>query len=243
MKSNNKSFSYDQSKVRIDDILKTDNKSYEEVDSIPSRDKLTFNNGFYVNKTSVVYVDIRNSSKLPEDNQRPVLAKIYRAFISEVVAVLNSDENCAEVSIDGDCVWGIYNTPYTSDINEVFSTAAVVSSVIELLNCKFKKKSIKSISVGIGISFGRVLMIKAGYQGSSLNDVVWMGEAVNDASKLCSFGNKSFGDKQMMVSSNFYGNLNDHNKALLGWNSNRGCYHGHVINTYMDNKLVEDKCK
>lgn len=243
MKSNNKLFSYDQSKVRIDEILKTDNKSYEEVDSIPSRDKLTFNNGFYVNKTSVVFVDIRNSSKLPEDNQRPVLAKIYRAYISEVVAVLNSDENCAEISMDGDCVWGIYNTPYTSDIDGVFSTAAKVSSVIELLNCKFKKKNINSISVGIGISFGRVLMIKAGYHGSGLNDVIWMGEVVNDASKLCSYGNKGFGDKEMMISSGFYGNLNDHNKALLGWNSNYSCYHGQVVNISMNDKLKEDKCK
>lgn len=28
-------------------------------------------------------------------------------------------------------------------------------------------------------------MIKAGYSGSTINDVVWMGEVVNVAAKLC----------------------------------------------------------
>lgn len=38
--------------------------------------------------------------------------------------------------------------------------------------------------VGIGLAYGRALMIKAGYKGSTINEVVWMGDVVNEASKL-----------------------------------------------------------
>lgn len=107
---------------------------------------------------------------------------------------------------------------------------------------QIQKKGIDPITVGIGLAFGRVLMIKAGYNGSGLNDVVWMGEVVNESSNLCAYGNKGWGDKEIMVSSVFRNNLNDHNKALLEWNQNRSCYHGNVVNTKMNDWLNEN-CK
>lgn len=241
MKSNHKTYEFEKSKERIDDILKTADKSFEEVDKIPSRDKLTFNNGFYVNKTSALFVDIRNSSKLPSKYKRPVLARIYRSYISEVVAVINGNDDCAEININGDCVWGVFDCQYQTQTNQLFSTAAQISSVIDTLNCKYEKKGIDPITVGIGLAFGRLLMIKAGYNGSGLNDVVWMGEVVNESSNLCAYGNKGFGDNELMVSSDFRNNLNDRNKGLLEWNSNRSCYHGNVINIKM-NEWINENC-
>lgn len=233
MKSKKLTYDHEKSRGRIDDILNTSDNSFEELDSIPSRDKLTFNNGFYVNCT-VLFVDIRNSKELPDKYRRPTLARIYRSYISEVVAVLNGNEDCVEINIEGDCVWGVFDTPYQADINYVFSTAAQISSVIDTLNIKYKKKKYDPITVGIGIDYGRALMIKAGYNGSGLNEVVWMGNVVNEASKLCGFGNKGWGDKETMVSSVIYNNLNDQNKGLLEWNSNRSCYNGYIINTQMN---------
>jgi class 3 adenylate cyclase len=243
MKSNYILYDFEKSRARIDDILIAKDTSYEEVDEIPSRDKLTFNNGFYISKTSSLFIDIRGSSKLASDYKRPTLAKIYRSYLSESTAVINGNIFCAEVNIHGDCVWGIFDSQYKAQIDNIFSTAAELSSLIDTLNCKYKKYGIQPISVGIGIEFGRVLMIKAGYSGSGLNDVVWMGEVVNDARKLCSYGNRTLWDNETMVSADFYSNLNDHNKSLLTWNSNRNCYHGNIINTSMDEWLKNNGCK
>lgn len=242
MKSNYINYDFEKSRGRIDDILKTEDKSFEEVDKIPSRDKLTFNNGFYVNKTSALFVDIRESSKLPSKYKRPVLARIYRSYISEIVAVINGNTLCAEININGDCVWGVFDAQYQKQLDSVFSTAAEISSIIDTLNCKYKKKGIDPLTVGIGLAFGRVLMIKAGYSGSGLNEVVWMGEVVNESSNLCSYGSKNWNDKELMVSKIFRDNLNEHNKGLLEWNSNRSCYHGHIVNSVMD-KWINDNCK
>lgn len=241
MKSNYITYSYINSFARIDSIIASSDNSFEELSEIPSRDRLTFNNGFYVYCTAL-YVDIRNSSKLPSKHTRPKLAKLYRSYISEIVAVINGNAQCAEVTIEGDCVWGIFNTTQRVHIDNVFSTAAEISSLINVLNYKFAKKGIEQITVGIGIHYGRALMVKAGYNGSSINDVVWMGDVLNEASKLCGYGNKEYYDRGIMVSDVIYDNLNEENKSFLERNVTRDCYHGNVVMSNMD-KWYLDNCK
>jgi class 3 adenylate cyclase len=233
MKSTYTTYNFDSSKGRVNDILNSNEDSFEELKSIPSRDRLTFDNGFYVQCTAL-FVDIRQSSELPKKHKLPTLAKIYRSYISEVTAVINSDDDCKEVTIAGDSIWAIFDTPLKLQIDNVVSVSAKISSVIDMLNCKFKKKGIDPITVGIGIDYGRALMIKAGFKGSTVNDVVWMGDVVNQASNLCHLGNKSYGDKETMISSAIYSNLNDHHKSLFSYNNLRYCYNGDIINLEMD---------
>lgn len=241
METNYINYNYEKSFDRIDDILEASDNSFETLNEIPSRDKLTFTNGFYVN-CSALFVDIRDSSALPSTHNRPKLAKLYRAYISEVIAVMNGNDTCAEISIIGDCVSGIFNTPKKSKVRKLFSTGARIGSLINVLNCKLKKKSIEPIKVGIGMSYGRALMIKAGYSGSGINDIVWMGDVVNEASKLANYGNKTIYDMQMMVSNSIYINLDDHRKSLLKLNLNRDCYHGNIIRKEME-KWYDENCR
>lgn len=233
MKSNNITYDFEKSRLRIDDILKASDVNYEEVNEIPARESLTFNNGFYVNCTAL-FVDIRKSTALASKHKRPILAKIYKAYISELVALINSSPLCVEVNIHGDSVWGVFNTAKKVNIDSVFGLAAQISSLIKILNYKLLQKSISEIKVGIGIDYGRALMLKAGFNGSGLNDVVWMGDVVNMASKLCSYGNREWYDRQLMVSDVIYSNLNDHNKGLLTYSTYRSCYQGDVLSTYME---------
>ncbi len=149
--------------------------------------------------------------------------------------------NINEIYIEGDGIWGVFDTPYKSDINTLFSTGARVSSLIDILNFRFSKHGISPIEVGIGITYGTSLYIKAGYKGSGINEVVWLGKLVSEAHKLCSYGNKTYYDEEMMVSSVFYSNLNEYNQNLLSYNSQRGCYHGNVINKVMDGWLNSQK--
>ena len=226
---------------RIKEIIGSSDDSFEELNVIPSRDKLTFANGFYVN-CSALFVDIRNSSTLPGLHTRPKLAKLYRVFISEVVAVMTGDENCAEVNVVGDCVSSILNTPYRRDIDSAFAIAYTTSSLIDIINYQFKQNRIEQISVGIGMSYGRALTIKAGFSGSGINYVVWMGDVVNEASRLASYGNQTGYDKEIMVSRALYDNLNEDNKKLLAWNLTRNCFHGNIVRTDM-NQWFRDNCK
>jgi len=240
MKINYIAYNHIKSFNRIEDIIASSDNSFEELNEIPPRDKLTYTNGFYVN-CSALFVDIRGSSELPEKHTRPKLAKLYRVFLSEIVAVMNGSNICAEVNIVGDCVSGIFNTSSKQEINEVFNTAARISSLIDVMNYKFEKNNIEQIEVGIGLSYGRALMIKAGYNGSSINDLVWMGEVVNEASELASYGNQTHSDGETMVSNIFYGNLNEHNQELLVRNYSRNCYNGNIVWIEM-NEWYQENC-
>lgn len=232
MEASYKYYDYTKSIERIDEILDSSDSNYEDKKSIPARNTLTFNNGFYVS-ASALFVDIRESKSLSEKHKRPTLAKIYKTYISEVVAVLSGHDKVNEIYIEGDGVWAVFDTEYKDDIDGVFSTAAKVSSIVDILNVKYKRKGYSTLTVGIGLAYGESLYIKAGYKGSGINEVVWLGKLVGEAAMLCSHGNKSYSDKEMMVSSTFYSNLNEKNQGLLEWNSLRDCYHGHVINTAM----------
>ena len=83
-------------------------------------------------------------------------------------------------------------------------------------------------------------MIKAGYKGSSINEIVWMGDVVNGASKLCSVANKGYGNEPIMVANVIYNNLDDKKKSLLTPNYQYSCYHGNIINTNMDDWCKEN---
>ena len=135
MKATNKQYNFQRSIERIDVILSENDSHFEEKDSIASRSDLTFTNGFYV-KCTALFVDIIDSSLLTTKQRRPVLAKIYRSFISEMVALMNGHDSCREVNINGDCVWCVCDTPYRDDIDGVFSLAAQVCSLVDILNYK-----------------------------------------------------------------------------------------------------------
>ena len=226
-------YNFERSLERIDEILDSANNNYEEKGTdVPSRDKLTYTNGFYVD-VSAIFVDIRNSSSLPNTYTRPTLAKIYRSFISEVVAIMNGNNTCHEINIIGDCVSGIFVTKTKKDINELFSTAAIINSLIKTINCKLSKRNIQNIKVGIGIDDGRALMIKAGYKGSEISEIVWMGDVVNNSSKLCNNANRQNTEK-ILISQTIYDNLNEHNKGLFNWNYANQTYETDAINSLME---------
>jgi class 3 adenylate cyclase len=164
--------------------------SYEEVKEIPAREELTFTNGFYVDCSSV-WVDLRDSTGLTAKYRRPALAKLYRAYISEMVAVMHLSPRCVEVNIAGDGVWGVFDTPYKAQVDSTFETVAYANSVVDLLNCRLEKRGYDPIRAGIGVHYGRILMVKAGYKGSGINDLVYMGEVVNQASFLSDQGSRN----------------------------------------------------
>ena len=212
MEANFINFDHEKSDERMREILDSA-EAFDEVEGMPSRSSLTYTNGFYVNCTAL-FIDIRGSSKLAENHKRPVLGKLYRAYLSECVAVMNGNETCGEVFINGDCVSGIFNTPSKTDVDSVFRTAAALNSTVQLLNWRLEQKGYAPFLCGIGMDYGRALMLKAGYKGSAINDVIWMGDVVNQASNLCHEGSRD-SRRVLQISKVVHQNLNDWNKNLL----------------------------
>ncbi|NNH25475.1 adenylate/guanylate cyclase domain-containing protein [Acinetobacter terrestris] len=235
MQANYKSYDFEKSRERMDEILDSSDNNYEDKEEIPSRDNLTFTNGYYI-CCSAIFIDMRGSKDFAQKHTRPVTAKIYRSYISELIAVLNSNTRLREIYIEGDCVWGVFNSPKKGDIDTIFSTSAQAASVIDTLNVKLRKKKYSEIKVGIACHDADVLMIKAGYSGSGINEVTWIGKLVGETADLCSKANR-WNSKRTLYSKKFYDNLTDDKKKSidwLNWNSTYECYEGETINRTMN---------
>lgn len=213
-KENTYTYEVEDSASRMDEILNANDNDYvDNGNTIPARDKLTYKNGYYVDITAI-FIDIVDSSKLTDGHRRPTLAKMYRAFLSECVAIMNSYGICKEININGDCVWGVFETATRVDVDKVTDVAAKLHSMIYILNYKLRKKKYEGIAVGIGIDDGRALMVKAGYSGSGINDVIWMGDVVNSACHLANKAGRN-GRKTILVSDCVYNNVLEETQTWL----------------------------
>jgi class 3 adenylate cyclase len=249
MDSNYKAYDHLASLERLDEIIATPRGNFEEVKELPDRDRLTYANGFYA-LCSAVFVDLRESSELPNHYNRPSLAKLYRAFISESIAILNSNAKAREINIVGDCVWGVFNTPKKDDINDLFDRTAMLNSMMKVLNYKFEKAGYSTpIRAGIGIAYGRALMIQAGYKGTGIYDVVYMGDVVNYASKLAARANVHRTDlgpytysPPVYLENDIVYNLTDKYKGFVQKDSANDCYTADIVNIVM-NDWFKENCK
>lgn len=211
MRANNMKFNLENSVERIDSILKASN-SYDEVDDIPKIVDLTFDNGKYVN-CAAIFIDLRGSTDLIESQGRQsrTLAKLYRAYISEMVAIVNSFDTSREINIVGDCVSAIFSGETSNEdespVIHALEAASMANGMMDILNVKYLKKwgdDFKEVKAGIGVAYGRALTIKAGFKGSAINDLIYMGDVVNKASKMCDLAYKEYSGYPICVTQKVY---------------------------------------
>ena len=182
------SYDYKNGKSRIEEILNNKIEIVEK-EKVPKDDNFTFSNGYY-SWVSAIFVDIRESSKLFTDKDKEKVAKIIRSFTSEIIEILKNDDNLREIGIRGDCVYAIYTTPLQKDIYEIAEKTFFINTFMKMLNKLLEKKDYPTIKVGIGMSTAKELVVKAGRKNASINNKVWIGDAVTKASNLSSLGNK-----------------------------------------------------
>lgn len=210
MRGNYQPFNLETGLKRIDAILDSPSL-YEESDDIPKLNNLSFTNGKYV-KCASLFIDLRGSSELIKTQGRKsrTLARLYRAYISEMVAIVNSFKSCKEVNIIGDCVSAMFAGDQGKEkpVIEALEAVSMCNGMMRVLNVHFKKKwgaEFQEIDAGIGVALGRALVIKAGHSGTGISDLIYMGDVVNKASKMCGLAHKDY-PKPICVTEAVYNN-------------------------------------
>lgn len=198
-------YNYKNSKANIINILKSKTK-IEEKKNIPADQEFTYENGI-VCWVSAIFVDIKNSSELFKTRDEK-LARLLRAFTSELITIMQDFDKYSQIGIRGDCVYAIYSTSTKDDVDSVFSVATQVNTFMKMFNKLLQENSYSTIGVGIGLGCDKELIIKAGRSGAGINDKIWIGKAVVDAANLSSVANRHGYDK-IAMSSCFYSNIKD----------------------------------
>lgn len=153
-------YNFKNSKKDLISILQSKTE-IEKKKTIPKdENEFTFENGVRA-WVGAIFIDIVGSKKLFEDSEEKV-ARIIRAFTQETIKILEEDENYRQIGIRGDCVYGIFNSPYKKDLVNLFRLAYKLNTFMKMFNTILKQNNFKEIKAGIGLGCGNDLVIKAG---------------------------------------------------------------------------------
>ena len=109
-------YSYKDSKANIINILKS-STPIKNTNKIPVDSSFTYENGINTWVASI-FIDIEKSSKLfSKKNEK--LARLIRAFTSEVICIFEDFDKYNQIGIRGDCVFAIYDINTRNDLVNV----------------------------------------------------------------------------------------------------------------------------
>jgi len=156
---------------------------------IPEVDDLNFGRFGKKVELAMLFIDIKESTKIVDSFRLTTAARMYQAFLRGITLI--ALKNNGEVrSFNGD---GVLVTFYgeTKCNDAVRSAMQMMDFVNKILKPKIhnyfdrhKQSEDLFFDCGIGIDVGEILVVRGGARGSSNSDLVWVGNATNYAVKL-----------------------------------------------------------
>lgn len=193
---------YKEIKKRVIEVLHTKTE-IENRESIPQDNGIfSYNNGI---KTYVgaLFIDIIDSTKLFKEVEKELLARILRTFFREIIIILKSNSNYRQIGIRGDCVYAIYSAPTEEELSDILINAIEINTFQKMFQKILQQNQFINFKIGIGLGASETLIIRSGKKKGEINDNIWIGDAVIDASKLSSEAGRNNLDV-IAIDSNFY---------------------------------------
>jgi len=145
---------------------------------------LTFDNTGKWITAAVLFIDIRSSSTLTQVYDKSSLAKIYKAFYELIVKITKSYKATIGNFI-GDRLMVISDDTTSPCLIAIQIALDMQRGINQILNNEIINHGGKRlITCGIGIDYGEMLATKVGIKGENNQDLVWIGNTANIASKL-----------------------------------------------------------
>ncbi|MGJ9383887.1 adenylate/guanylate cyclase domain-containing protein [Salipaludibacillus sp. CF4.18] len=200
---------FNEIETRIERIFTTDMEVNDFTgDVVPSTQDLPDKNrGLIITNCTILFVDIRSSTKLSDKSQARNMAKIYRAF-ARAMSMCVYETGGRVRQIAGDRVMGVFvDDAEESSVHKAMIAAQAILTVVEYLFNPLCRKNVnnKEIGCGIGLDTGRVLTTSIGmkHQGEDSRDLVWAGKTANVASKHTDLAEAN----EVFVTKRFYDKL------------------------------------
>ncbi len=142
-------------------------------------------------ESCVLYVDMRDSTKISAAKRPATLAKIYSSFVRSMIAAARYYEGHVR-NIIGDRVMVVFDKEHCFE--KAIDTAILMNSISKhILNKRIRDIDFRC---GIGIDYGKMLIAKAGAvrrgtEKEFYRSLVWLGKPANVASRLTDIANKT----------------------------------------------------
>ena len=181
----------------IDDILDVPIEKISFDSKVPVDSDITDSNKVYKGDVSILFADMRNSTKFTDDNSAKTVVKVYRSFLKTITRAIRVCHGNVRDFI-GDGVLAVFSDKeidgeiISSSEQAVIAGKMICTLIDYCLNPKLKEKFNVVIGCGIGICTGTVLATKVGMRGNEKNPdlenetgTIWIGSCTNYASKFC----------------------------------------------------------
>lgn len=225
--------------IAINRIVSTEVLEKSITNQLPLTGDLSDANKVYCGKTSVLFIDMRGSTKLPDSFSMEQLVKIYRSYIRTVVqAVRYSGGVVRDFMGDGVLAVFVDNEDGKSEDKAVHAARYITTAIDKFLNPVLDEKIKHRISCGIGIHTGDISLSKVGMKGKEQDDeaenefgIAWIGNSTNLA---CKFSG-AVGDGTIFISSSTYAALSDIDEKQK-WNKVEASKGSNLLSGYIAKK-------
>lgn len=142
---------------------------------------------------AMLFIDIRESTKIVDAFRRTTAARMYKAFLDGVSRIArHNDGELRSFNGDGVLVAFVGNRKRTNAVTAAGQMAWACRKILKgYLKTYFennKQAADLEFDFGIGVASGTVLVVRGGIRGENNNDLVWVGNATNYAVKLAALG-------------------------------------------------------
>ena len=181
----------------IVDILNVPVENISFDSKVPIDDDITDSNKVYKGEVTILFADMRNSTKFTDENTAKTVVKVYRSFLKTITRAIRVCHGNIRDFI-GDGVLAVFSDKeidgkIVSSAEQAVMAGKTICTLIDYcLNPKLKDKFNIVIGYGIGICTGTVLATKVGMRGNEKNPdienetgIIWIGSCTNHASKFC----------------------------------------------------------
>ena len=197
----------------IDKIIDVPVENISFDSNIPLDDDITDSNKVHKGNISVLFADMRNSTKFTDDNTAKTVVKVYRSYIKTITSAIRFFNGNVR-DFMGDGVLAVFTDKEIDGVSVSSAEQAVLSGkmictlIDYCLNPKLKEKFNRIIGCGIGICTGTVLATKVGMRGNegkpdveNETGIIW----TNYASKYCGVANAG----EIVIDKKTYSNITD----------------------------------
>ena len=184
---------------------------YEIVDGrgVPNVEDLQLRKHGKQVELAMLFIDIRESTKIVDGFRRTTAAKMYKSFLWGVTQIARANSGDVR-SFNGD---GVLVAFYGESKRTNAARAALQMSWFARFVLKPKLEEYfknnqqladVNFDFGIGIDNGTILVVRGGIRGDNNNDLVWVGNATNFAVKLSNLPDEGY---YVFISEDVYKNM------------------------------------
>lgn len=140
---------------------------------------------------AMLFIDIRESTKIVDGFRRITGARMYKSFLWGVSQIArNNGGELRSFNGDGVLMAFVGDTKCTNATKSALQMSWFCKKVLKPQVESYMKNNSQlqdiDFNFGIGIDVGKVLVVRGGIRGENNNDLVWVGNATNYAVKLSS---------------------------------------------------------